>query len=259
MLRVLPDGSYLSEITNQPARSRTRIPLDKVADPRLATHIPVRVVEYQVQTDPNDDTTSETFRIITNILDPDELHATRFVTPRRDAKGRVLPLGGAEPIPAGCRRMPSPYLIRWFRCLPAVSLRIAGDWRADHSGDVVDTEPKMTKAVLVAGGGFIPDEDRILRPADGPGRPPFLRPVGANQSRDDGDGAHPAHRHLARLHDVAVLNTCHMTSIEHVCQRRADHALPGWAGSGMARSKRREIRRMQLGSVRRCSLIFMTW
>ena len=46
-----------------------------------------------------------------------------------------------------------------------------------------------------------------------------------------------------------------MTSIEHVCQRRADHALPGWAGSGMARSKRREIRRMQLGSVRRCSLM----
>jgi|GEM_PF-4044131 len=69
----------------------------------------------------------------------------------------------------------------------------------------------MTKAVLVARGGFIPDEDRILRPADRPGRPPFLRPVGANQSRDDGDDTHAAHRHLARLHDVAVLSTCHMT------------------------------------------------
>jgi Insertion element 4 transposase N-terminal/Transposase DDE domain len=76
VLQVLPDGSYLSEITNQPARSRTRIPLDKVSDPRLATHIPVRVLEYHVQTDPNDETTSEPFRIITNILDPDELHAT---------------------------------------------------------------------------------------------------------------------------------------------------------------------------------------
>jgi len=30
------------------------------------------------------------------------------------------------------------------------SLRIAGDWRADHSRDVVDTEPKMTKALLIA-------------------------------------------------------------------------------------------------------------
>ena len=58
------------------------------------------------------------------------------------------------------------------RRLPTVSLRIEGDWRADHAGDVVDTEPKMAKAVLVAGGGFIPDEDRILGPADRPGRPP---------------------------------------------------------------------------------------
>ena len=43
----------------------------------------------------------------------------------------------------------------------------------------------MTKALLVARGGFIPDENRILRPADRPGRPPFLRPVGADQSRDE--------------------------------------------------------------------------
>ena len=107
----------------------------------------------------------------------------------------------------------------------------------------------MTKALLIAGGGFIPDENRILRPADRPGRPPFLRPVGANQSRDDGDGAHPAHRHLARLHDVAVLNTCHMTSIEQVCQRRADRAMLRQPGSAMARGKRRQVHRMQLGSV----------
>jgi len=139
------------------------------------------------------------------------------------------------------------------RRLPTVSLRIEGDWRADHAGDVVDTEPKMAKAVLVAGGGFIPDEDRILGPADRPGRPPFLRPVGANQSRDDGDVAHSAHRHLARLHDVPVLITCHMTSIEQVCQpcrpRRAR-----WAGSAVG-PKCWKVHRMQLGSVRRCSLI----
>src|SRR5664279_445799 len=113
-----------------------------------------------------------------------------FVTPRRDAKGRVLPLGGAEPIPRGvgeCCPLSDPLVP-----FPAtVSLRIAGDWRADHARDVVDTEPKMTKALLIARGGFIPDENGILRPADSPGRPPLLRPVGADQSRDDG-GAHAA-------------------------------------------------------------------
>jgi hypothetical protein len=76
VLRTLPDGSYLSEITNQPTGSRTRICLDNIGDPQLATHIPVRVVEYRVQTDPADATRSETFRIITNILGTDELDAT---------------------------------------------------------------------------------------------------------------------------------------------------------------------------------------
>jgi len=107
----------------------------------------------------------------------------------------------------------------------------------------------MTKALLIAGGGFIPDEDRILRPADRPGRPPFLRPVGANQSRDDRDGAHPAHRHLARLHDVAVLNTCHMVQYRTRVQCRANHATSGRAGLAMAPGKRWQVHRMQLGSV----------
>jgi len=142
-----------------------------------------------------------------------------------------------------------PDLIRKFPFPATVSLRIAGDWRADHARDVVDSEPKMTKALLIAGGGFIPDEDRILRPADRPGRPPFLRPVGANQSRDDRDGAHPAHRHLARLHDVAVLNTCHMVQYRTRVQCRANHATSGRAGLAMAPGKRWQVHRMQLGSV----------
>ena len=125
--------------------------------------------------------------------------ATGCVTHVETRKGMSCrgALGGAEPIPRGCRVNAVP-LSDLLVSLPGdgFSLRIAGDWRADHSRDVVDTEPKMTKALLIAGGGFIPDEDRILRPADRPGRPPFLRAVGANQSRDDGDGAHPAHRHL---------------------------------------------------------------
>jgi len=60
-----------------------------------------------------------------------------------------------------------------------------------------------------------------------------------------GMGAHAAHRNLARLHDVAVLNNCHMTSIEQVCQRR-HQAMPREAGSAIAGGKRRKVRRMQL-------------
>lgn len=48
VLEVLPDGSYLSEITNQARGSKTRISADKIDDLRLATHIRVRVVEYQI-------------------------------------------------------------------------------------------------------------------------------------------------------------------------------------------------------------------
>ena len=75
VLKTLPDGSYLSEITNQNARSRTRIPLDKVADPRHATHIPVRVIEYHVEKHTDDTGESETFRLITCILHPDDTTA----------------------------------------------------------------------------------------------------------------------------------------------------------------------------------------
>lgn len=72
---VLPDGSYLSEIKSVKGPGKTRIPLDGVGDPMLATHIPVRVIEYQVDTG---EATSEpeTFRLITTILDPAEADAT---------------------------------------------------------------------------------------------------------------------------------------------------------------------------------------
>src|SRR5664280_2829703 len=174
-------------------------------------------------------------------------HWTGFVTPVETRKGVSCRLAvpsqsrgvSANAVPLSDPLVPFP---------ATAALRIAGDWRADHARDVVDTEPKMTKALLIARGGFIPDENRILRPADRPGRPPLLRPVGADQSRDDGDGAHAAHRHLARLHNVAELNTCHMTSIEHVCQRR-HQAMPRQAGSAIAPGKRRQVRRMQLWSV----------
>jgi Insertion element 4 transposase N-terminal/Transposase DDE domain len=78
VLNTFPDGSYLSEITNQPRGSKTRISADKIADIRLATHIPVRVVEYQVAGATQSDKPSETFRIITSITDPEQVTAVEL-------------------------------------------------------------------------------------------------------------------------------------------------------------------------------------
>ena len=67
------DGSYLAEIVSKSVRGgRTRIALANIGDLQLATHIPVPVIEYRVE---NDAATSETFRLITTILDPQEASA----------------------------------------------------------------------------------------------------------------------------------------------------------------------------------------
>jgi hypothetical protein len=72
--RTRSDGSYLAEIVNKSVRGgRTRIALANVdGDLQLATHIPVRVIEYRVE---NHTATSETFRLITTILDQQEASA----------------------------------------------------------------------------------------------------------------------------------------------------------------------------------------
>jgi hypothetical protein len=65
---VLPDGSYLSVINSKKTRSAGyRIPLSAVDDPRDATHIPVRVIEYTVTGEGTEQ--SQTFRLIITILD----------------------------------------------------------------------------------------------------------------------------------------------------------------------------------------------
>jgi IS4 transposase len=70
---VLPDGSYLSEVSAKAARSSgVRVTLEQARDPRNATHIPVRVIEYTIA---GTDGTSETFRLITTISSPDDLAA----------------------------------------------------------------------------------------------------------------------------------------------------------------------------------------
>jgi hypothetical protein len=76
VLQVLTDGSYLSEI-NRVRGGKARILLGRVPDPYLATHIPVRVIEYQVDTG-DGATGPETFRLITTILDPADADATEL-------------------------------------------------------------------------------------------------------------------------------------------------------------------------------------
>lgn len=79
VLQVLPDGSYLSEITNQERKSRTRIDAGNVDDIMLATHIPVRVVEYRVKNAAGrQDEQSEVFRIVTSIIDPERASAAEL-------------------------------------------------------------------------------------------------------------------------------------------------------------------------------------
>lgn len=81
-LEVLPDGSYLAEIADKHVRGgRTRIPLASVGgNLRLATHLPVRVMEYQIEGHTDGDGKTETFRLITSILDPDQASASELAT-----------------------------------------------------------------------------------------------------------------------------------------------------------------------------------
>lgn len=77
-MTFLADGSYLAEIVSKSVRGGcTRIALADIGDLQLATHIPVRVIEYRVE---DDTTTSETFRLITTILDPQDASADELAT-----------------------------------------------------------------------------------------------------------------------------------------------------------------------------------
>lgn len=78
VLAPLPDGSYRSEII-KPGTGKARIDADRIEDLRLATHIPVRVIDYQIDTgEPDPD--GETYRVITTILDPADTDATELAT-----------------------------------------------------------------------------------------------------------------------------------------------------------------------------------
>jgi hypothetical protein len=75
VIAVLPDGSYLSEIATHKVRSSGfQVPLATASDPRNATHMPVRVIEYTV-TSSTGSAQPETFRLLTTIPDPDDVTA----------------------------------------------------------------------------------------------------------------------------------------------------------------------------------------
>ena len=106
VLRTLPDGSYLSEVASRKARSSGfKVPLETAGDPRNATHIPVRVIEYTVSP-ARPGGTAKTFRLITTIMDPDDVtavelaaaYAERWNTRYRCGKSRPRcpnPAGGS--------------------------------------------------------------------------------------------------------------------------------------------------------------------
>jgi len=71
VLEVLPDGTYLSRIADPDASRRMR---RKGADSRDIPGIPVRVIEYSVTSEDGSEI-SETFTLVTDLLDPDALSA----------------------------------------------------------------------------------------------------------------------------------------------------------------------------------------
>lgn len=76
---LLPDGSYLSVINSKKTRSADYwISLSAVDDPRDATHIPVRVIEYTVTGDGTEP--SQVFRLVTTILNPHAVTALELTT-----------------------------------------------------------------------------------------------------------------------------------------------------------------------------------
>ena len=66
VLQVLPDGTCLSRIADPAASRKMR---RRNADPRDIPGIPVRVIEYTVES-PDGGETSETFTLVTDITDP---------------------------------------------------------------------------------------------------------------------------------------------------------------------------------------------
>ena len=78
-VEILSDGTWIAEIRRKTVQGgKTRILLDNIGDTRFATHIRVRVVEYQISGHRDNDGKSETFRLMTTILDPSDVSAAEL-------------------------------------------------------------------------------------------------------------------------------------------------------------------------------------
>ena len=137
---ILPDGSYLSEVNSQKTRSAGyRIPLAAVDDPRKATHIPVRVIEYTV-TGSAEDREPEVFRLITTVLDPEEVTAAEIAAAYHERWEYEISLKEIETqmLEPGCGlRSKSPELVRqelWGLLLAHYAIRALMTEAAESAG-----------------------------------------------------------------------------------------------------------------------------
>jgi hypothetical protein len=137
---VLPDGSYISVISSRGTRSSGfQIPLSAAGDPRRATHIPVRVIEYTVTAAPASKEV-EVFRLITTILDPDDLTAAELAAAYQQRWEYEIALKEIETQmlePGGGLRSKSPELVRqefWGLLLAHYAIRALMAEAAESAG-----------------------------------------------------------------------------------------------------------------------------
>lgn len=141
--RVFDDGSFLSTIATHKVRgSGYRVPLSAVHDPRDATHIPVRVVEYTVDGSGGDE--PEFFRLITTILDPDDLTSVDLAAAYHERWEYEISLNEIETQllrPDHGLRSKNPTMVRqelWGLLLAHYGIRALMIQAADSSG--IDTD-----------------------------------------------------------------------------------------------------------------------
>jgi hypothetical protein len=139
-IETLPDGSYLSEVHHKRTHSTGyRIPLSVVGDPRRASHIPVRVVEYTVTGTP-EDREPQVFRVITTVLDPDELTAAEIAAAYHERWEYEIALKEIETQmldPGGGLRSKTPELVRqelWGLLLAHYAIRSLITEAAESAG-----------------------------------------------------------------------------------------------------------------------------
>ena len=169
VLQLLPDGSYLSEISRIKSPGKTRIPLDTVRDPHLATHLPVRVIEYQVHTGAENEE-PETFRLITTITDHHEVNAAELASAyaqRWEFESSLREIECQLLTPGGTLRSKSPELVRqeiWGILLTHYSIRVF----MTEAADTTEIDPdriSMIRAINIIrrtvtdGPGFSPLHD----------------------------------------------------------------------------------------------------